>query len=106
MGMRKEPGRPVELHIEELVLDGFSAGDRYRIGDAVQHELVRIISEQGGPGFPRRSVVLERIDAGSFPVERGAKAPDVGTAIARAVHQGLAGNRPSTAPARARRQGA
>lgn len=36
--------RPVELHIEELVLEGFAPGGRYRIQDAVQSALVESIS--------------------------------------------------------------
>jgi len=96
---------PVHLHIEELVLHGFSPGDRLAIGDAVERELARIIAEPGWRGFPDRSLALERIDAGSFPVARGARAPAVGTSIARAVQGGLERSRRSGAPARGRGQG-
>ena len=38
----------IELHIEELVLHGFSPRDRDAIGEAVQRELTRLFVEQGG----------------------------------------------------------
>jgi len=39
----------IELHIEELVLHGLSPGDRYRIGEAVEQELTRLLADQGVP---------------------------------------------------------
>ena len=39
----------IELHIEELVLHGFSPGDRYRIGEAVEQELTRLLADRGVP---------------------------------------------------------
>ena len=41
--------QPIDLHIDKLVLYGFSPGDRYRIGDSVETELVRLLTEQGIP---------------------------------------------------------
>lgn len=37
----------VNLHIEELVLHGFAPHDRHRIGDAVERELLRLLTERG-----------------------------------------------------------
>lgn len=39
----KDPnGKPlIEIHIEALVPHGFSSGDRYAIGDAVEQDLTR-----------------------------------------------------------------
>ena len=43
-----KPGN-IELHIEELVLNGFGPVDRYRIGVAVEVELARLFAEQSVP---------------------------------------------------------
>jgi len=39
----------IEVHIEELILEGFAPGDRWRVGAAVQEELGRLFSRQGVP---------------------------------------------------------
>jgi hypothetical protein len=86
-----EPETPptVELHIEELVLGGFAAGDRFRIGDAVQAELARLITEGGVSGLARRSASIDRLDAGAFQVAAGAPADRVGPQVARKVYEQL-----------------
>ena len=79
----------VELNIEELVLHGFSPGDRLRIGDAVQRELVRLFSEQGvSPSFVREADT-EKVDGGSFHVASGSRVEVVGAQVARSVYGGL-----------------
>lgn len=76
----------VELHIEELVLHGFAPGDRYAIGDAVQHEIARLLAEPGGAQLLGHSEELSHVDAGSFDVRPNAKPGTIGTQIAAAVH--------------------
>jgi hypothetical protein len=39
--------RAIEVRIGELVLEGFSATDRLRIGAAVERELARLVAERG-----------------------------------------------------------
>jgi hypothetical protein len=39
----------IELTVEELVLHGFAAGDRYAIAEAVERELTRLLGGQGVP---------------------------------------------------------
>ena len=41
------PRTSVDLHIEELLLDGFSPADRYAIREAVERELTRLMNEAG-----------------------------------------------------------
>ena len=88
MGM-KPPATPavVELHIEELVLHGFPASDRFRVGDAVERELARLIAEQGLPGLIKHSVSVDRLDGGAFQVAPGAKPQSVGVQLAQKLHQ-------------------
>lgn len=79
----------VELHIEELMLHGFAPGDRYRVGEAVERELQRLLAEQGAPDLLNGSVVLARIDAGSFNLDQNAKSEMIGAQVAQAIYSGL-----------------
>jgi len=96
----------VELHIEELVLHGFAAGDRYRIANAVEHELARLMGEGGPPESLKNPLVLERIDGGAFNVKAGLEARAAGTEIAQAVYRSLRRNTRASASAPAMRPGA
>lgn len=78
----------VELEIEELVLHGFSASDRFAIGDAVQQELERLITEQGVPGLAH-SVSADRLDGGVLRVAPGTRPHVIGAQLAARVHEGL-----------------
>ena len=83
-------GRPsIELHIEELVLHGFAPGDRHRIGDAVERELIRLLEGRGLVTPFETAMAMERIDAGSVSVRPGAPVETVGRETARALHRGL-----------------
>jgi hypothetical protein len=91
MGMSPRK-RPVELHIEELVLEGFDPRDRHRIGDAVERELARLVLERGiSPSLIAAAAgsSVDRMNAGSFLVEHGARAESSGVQIARAVFSGI-----------------
>jgi len=83
----------VELHIDELVLHGFAAGDRYGIAEAVELELSRLLvaqfAVQGVPRSFAKSSEQPRLDAGAFNVAPQSSADAVGSQIAHAVHGGL-----------------
>lgn len=78
----------VELEIEELVLHGFSASDRFAIGDAVQRELERLITEQGVPGLAH-SVSTDRLDGGVLRIASGTRPQVIGAQLAQKVHEGF-----------------
>jgi hypothetical protein len=79
----------VELHIEELVLHGFAPGDRYRIGEAVERELQRLLAEQGAPALFNAAIDLARIDAGIFNLKPNANSEMIGAQIAQAIYSGI-----------------
>ncbi len=79
----------VKLHIEELVLHGFSPAGRHRIGEAVERELARLISEDGIPSALTHLGAADMNDAGKFEMVPGAKAERVGVQVARAVYGGF-----------------
>lgn len=76
----------IELHIEELALEGFAPGDRYRIADALQHELARLLTAQG-LSFSR-DAAMEHLNV-SAAVNPRAPGASNGAEIARAVYEGL-----------------
>lgn len=79
--------RPIEVHIEELVLHGFAPADRHRIAEVVEQELARLLRE--GMAVSSAHARLDRIDVGAFQVKAGAKAQATGALIAQAVFRGL-----------------
>ncbi len=79
----------IELHIEELVLHGFSPNDRHAIGEAVQRELTRLFAEQGVHSSLRRAFEADRVDGGVFHVKPGARAEGIGRQLGQTVYSGL-----------------
>lgn len=86
----ESPGQPsVELHVDELVLHGFSSGDRYAIGDAVERELTRLITMHGLPDINGEGFSVDRIDMGLFQVKQNSRKGEIGTRVAESVYRGL-----------------
>lgn len=79
----------VELHIEELMLRGFPPSDRFHISEALQQELMRLITEQGLPGLMSNPVNMERLDGGTSKIATGAKPQAIGALLAQRLHQQL-----------------
>jgi len=81
----------IELHIEELMLEGFAPGDRLAIGAALVRELMRLFAEKGTPPGWQSGAALPRVDAGSITLSPEAKPDAIGGQVARAVYGGLKG---------------
>jgi hypothetical protein len=79
----------IELHIEELVLHGFSPKDRDAIGAAIQSELARLFAEQGAHPALQHTREVEKVDGGSFSMRAGAKAATIGTQVGQMVYGSL-----------------
>jgi hypothetical protein len=80
---------PIHLHIEELVLDGFSSSDRHRIGEAMQRELARLFSEQQTPPGLAKSAAIDRLNGGTFQMSAAPRPEATGAQVARAIFGGL-----------------
>jgi len=78
----------IEIHIEELILEGFPAGDRHSIGEAIGRELTRLLGEQDVPSVFSRSGEFGRLDGGSFKVAPGTNGEAVGRQVAQTICQG------------------
>lgn len=79
----------ITLEIEHLILHGFPSGERFRIGDAVETELMRLLREEGIPPALLFGQSMPAIDAGSFNLPSSAKGAAIGQHIARQIYTGL-----------------
>ena len=82
--------RPIHLHIDELVLAGFPAGDRHRIHDAVQRALEEMV--RNGALVLQPASASRAIDATSPKIARlphAATAGAIGAGIARSIVDGV-----------------
>lgn len=92
-------GANIELHINELVLHGAARADRYRIGAALQQELLRQLSEQGIAQALQSQGHIARLDAGAIQVSQGGRAESIGRQVAQAVYGSISGQQsPRAAP--------
>ncbi|PYP84920.1 MAG: hypothetical protein DMG65_21615 [Candidatus Angelobacter sp. Gp1-AA117] len=82
------PAPSVELHIEELLLRGFSPRDRFAISDAIEHELTRLIGNGGIAGI-NAGMAIQRLAGGRFKVAQGMRPGAVGRQIAQTLYRGI-----------------
>jgi hypothetical protein len=86
MGMRP---KNIELHIEELVLDGFEQVDKRRITEAVERELTHLFKERDIPATLASGGEIDRLDGGDFQVVPDSRPDTIGTKVAQAVYGGM-----------------
>lgn len=84
-----DASRPIELHIDELVLEGFSGVDRDLVGDALRRELTRLLSSGYAPDSLKEAGEMARINGGSFIVRKGMHPEEIGKQIARSIFWGM-----------------
>lgn len=79
----------IELHVEELVLHGFPASDRHRLGDAVEQELLRLLTEHGM--VAREDSTAQRVAAAAIRISEPLHGDTVGAQIAASIFNALPG---------------
>lgn len=79
----------IELHVDELILEGFAPGDRHRIADAVAQELRLRLRDLRLPATPGHAIDLAVVDGGAFPLGSSSSARRVGVGIANALSGSL-----------------
>jgi hypothetical protein len=79
----------LELHIQELALDGFTDVDLADVRAAVQRELARLLAERGVPRPLASGGQTARLDGGAFELPPGAGAEAIGSQIAQALYRGF-----------------
>ncbi|GAA1920934.1 hypothetical protein GCM10009716_31970 [Streptomyces sodiiphilus] len=81
-------GAGVEVHIGELVLDGFPRADAGAVAGAFRAELTRLVREHGVPLAEGGDRELDLL-SGLPPLPRATSSRGLGRALARSVHAGL-----------------
>ncbi len=79
----------IELHIEELVLDGLRGLDEAQLGAAVQQELQRLLAQPGASQALARAGTAGSVDGGAFETGPDASTHAVGVQIAQSVYRGI-----------------
>jgi hypothetical protein len=79
----------IELHIDELILHGFTSADRLAIGAAVEHALTQLLAERGLPPVLRQNGAVAQCDGGSFTVAATGGFEALGAQVARAIYEGF-----------------
>ena len=88
----------IDLRIDQLVLAGIPHGERFRIADAMNRELTRILSARGLPSTLRNLPAHDRLDGGSIALQQTASGEEMGHLIGRAVYQGMRNTESSATP--------
>jgi hypothetical protein len=86
--MDMNPG-PIELHIDELVLEGVDPGDRLAVADALRGELARLLAAGGLPGLQEADAEGSHLNRGTLQLRAGTLPRDTGAAVAQAVYRGI-----------------
>lgn len=81
--------RNVAVEIDELILHGFSAADRYRIGDAFSYELSQLVTESEARQFSTNDVLVPLLRAEKISIQPNAKPALIGTQVAQTVFTSL-----------------
>jgi hypothetical protein len=79
----------IELHIEELVLEGFDPRQRQAIATALERELGALTGNRGVPPSLSANRRLAHLDGGHFDIPVGAAPDAIGVRLARALYRGF-----------------
>jgi hypothetical protein len=79
----------VKLHIEQLVLHGFDALNRYRIGESFEREMARLFTQQGVSSGLRMPIELAGLDGIQLQLAPNCNSDVIGTQLARAIYRRL-----------------
>jgi hypothetical protein len=83
------PPYNLNLHIDQLVLHGFAAGDRHSISAAIQQELTRLFTEQGVPRSLTQTSDLPQLNGGEIQITPRMQPSAIGVQIAQSLYGGF-----------------
>ena len=77
----------VELTIQELIVEGVEASQRYPLGEAVRSELTRLLKDQGLSPQTQTPRALDKVDGGAISIQPGERGATVGSRVAQAIYR-------------------
>lgn len=80
----------LELHIEELVLEGIAPGDRFQIADAIESELTQLLERRGVPPSLIQTGAIESLNARPVHSSPISAPKRIGSKVAESLYNGLA----------------
>ena len=86
--MDVKPGN-IDVHINELVLDGFQNVDQSLLKAAIQRERSRLVAHGSLPAPWNKDAKAPSLDGGMVNLSPTAGADSIGTHIAQALNRGL-----------------
>ena len=82
----------IELHIDQLVLRGFSRNDAHYIGQSMKAELHRLITDRGLPSTFHTDLHQGRINTKPLQLKQTSSPEHTGRQIANTIYGGLSIN--------------
>lgn len=79
-----------EISIAAITLEGFAPQDRRKIKAAIEQSLIQLFTEHS-PDRMTASGFLDKMDGGSFQMEKGNNSHQLGSQIARSVYSAITG---------------
>lgn len=83
----QSPQPSVDLHIDELVLDGEVAGSADHLGAALERELTRLFADQ--PPTLTQGAEIALLDGGVLEATPASNSERTGAHLARTIREGL-----------------
>jgi len=87
-GAKNRAASRIDVEIDELALDGFESRDRFRIADAVERELARLLRAKGPPLSWMESGEIFRWEGNQFGMKTGQREETIGARIAELIYRG------------------
>ena len=81
----------IELHIEELVVDGFAPDNRERFVAAVESELARLLGERGISGSLTEDIEVEQLTGSALRIRQDETSETTGQHLAQAIYARMIG---------------
>jgi hypothetical protein len=79
----------IHINIEEIILEGFSPSEKYRIAEAIRTELTRLVQVRGLPAAFNQNGEIQNLPAQTIHLTRNQTAPDIGSKVAQSIYGGL-----------------
>ena len=82
----------VELHIDHLILEGFSRNDAHYIGESVKIELQRLIMDRGLPASFNSHTMNKNLTTPPLTIKNSSPPEQIGSQIAHSIYSGFTVN--------------